>query len=171
MSDGDVRPVIRGGYCSDCGTRLDDGGQAPCTVCGHSQTRYPLVGVAVIVRDEHGRVLLGRRAQGRYAGFWCIPCGKLEWGEEVRAGALRELEEETGLRAEVTGVAAVHSNFHRQDDLSVGIWFFGRVTGGDLHCADGELTELGYFDPAGPPPLAYPTDAIVLQDLAIASPD
>ena len=110
--------------------------------------------------------MLGRRTRGRDAGKWCIPCGRLEWGEEVRSGALRELEEETGLKAEIIGIAAVHSNFHRPDDLSVGIWFFGRVISGELHCADGELNALEYFQPSDPPTLAFPTDATVLADLA-----
>ena len=109
---------------------------------------------------------MGRRARGRYADLWCIPCGRLEWGEEVRAGALRELTEETGLVAEITGIAAVHSNFHNEEDLSVGIWFHGRVTGGIAHPADGELSEIAWFDPGEPPLLAFPTDAIVLADLA-----
>lgn len=85
----------------------------------------------------------------------------------MRRGALRELEEETGLKAEISGIAAVHSNFHRPDDLSVGIWFFGRVIGGELHCADGELDALEYFQPSDPPELAFPTDAMVLADLAV----
>lgn len=111
---------------------------------------------------------MGRRARGRYADLWCIPCGRLEWGEEVRAGALRELAEETGLVAEITGIAAVHSNFHNEDDLSVGIWFHGEVRGGQLHPVDGELSEIAYFHPAEPPPLAFPTDALVLAELAQA---
>jgi 8-oxo-dGTP diphosphatase len=133
--------------------------------------RYPCVGVAVVVRNEQGWVLMGRRARGRFADLWCIPCGRLEWGEEVRSGALRELQEETGLVAEITGVAAVHSNFHNPDDLSVGIWFHGRVTGGRLYPADGELSEIAYFDPASPPALAFPTDALVLAELAGVSLD
>ena len=40
------------------------------------------------------------------------------------------------------------------------------VVGGELHPADGEFTEVGYFDPATPPPLAFPTDALVLANLA-----
>ena len=128
--------------------------------------RYPGVGVAVIVRDDTGRVLMGRRAQGRYAGLWCIPCGRLEWDEDVRDAAKREFREETGLEVELAGVAAVHSNFHDRDRQTVGVWFDGRVTGGHLHPADGELSELGYFDPAEPPPLAFPTDALVLGELA-----
>jgi len=124
------------------------------------------VGVAVIIRDEAGRVLMGRRAQGRFAGLWCIPCGRLEWDEDVREEAVREFLEETGLEVELDGVAAVHSNFHDPERQTVGIWFDGHVTGGHLHPADGELSELGYFDPAAPPPLAFPTDALVLRELA-----
>jgi ADP-ribose pyrophosphatase YjhB (NUDIX family) len=124
------------------------------------------VGVSVVIRDEAGRVLMGRRAYGAFAGLWCIPCGLLEWGEDVRAGAIRELREETGLEVTADTIVAVHSNFHFADDSSVGIWFGGRVIGGELHCADGEMTELGYFDPAAPPALAFPTDALVLGELA-----
>ncbi len=109
---------------------------------------------------------MGRRAQGRFAGLWCIPCGRLEWDEDVREGATREFLEETGLQVELTGIAAVHSNFHDRERQTVGIWFDGRVTGGYPHPADGELSELGYFDPASPPPLAFPTDALVLRELA-----
>ncbi len=109
---------------------------------------------------------MGRRAQGAYAGLWCIPCGRLEWNEDVRAGAIRELLEETGLEVTADDIVAVHSNFHRTDDHSVGIWFAGQITGGHLHPADGELTDLAYVDPASPPPLAFPTDALVLAQLA-----
>ena len=128
--------------------------------------RYPIVGVAVIVRDKAGRVLLGRRTQGRYGGLWCIPCGRLEWGEEVRDGAKREFLEETGVEVRITGVAAVHSNFHNPDDLSVGIWFAGEIVSGEPYCADGELSEIGWFAPGEPPPLAFPTDGVVLGELA-----
>ena len=123
--------------------------------------------MAVVIRDDEGRVLMGRRAFGAFAGQWCIPCGLLEWGEDVRFGAIRELLEETGLEVTADFVLAVHSNFHFAEDSSVGIWFGGRVTGGRLHCADGEMTELGYFPPDAPPPLAFPTDAMVLAQLAI----
>jgi hypothetical protein len=48
----------------------------------------------------------------------------------------------------------------------VGVWFEGLSPSGVLRPADGELTGLCYFDPATPPPLAFPTDAIVLEQLA-----
>lgn len=156
-------------YCPACGRRLGDGPvdpTVPCPGCGHREVRYPGVGVAVIVRDVAGRVLLGRRAGGRRAGQWCIPCGRLEWGEDVREAAVREFREETGLGVVLDGVYEVHSNFHDPDRLTVGIWFRGHVVGGAPGPADGELSELGWFDPAQPPELAFPTDALVLRRLA-----
>ena len=128
--------------------------------------RRPTVGVAIVVRDERGRVLLGKRAVGWGSGLWCIPCGSLEWGEDVRSAAERELLEETGLRARAGRVVAVHSNFHDPERLTVGIWFAGEDVRGNPAPEDGELSEIGYFDAADPPPLAFPTDAIVLEQLA-----
>jgi 8-oxo-dGTP diphosphatase len=133
--------------------------------------RYPTVGVAVIIRDDTGRVLMGRRAHGRYAGLWCIPCGRLEWDEDVRDGAIREFLEETGLEVRITGIAAVHSNFHDRDRQTVGIWFEGEVIAGHPHPADGEFSELAWFEPGTPPELAFPTDELVLTDLAAQSED
>ncbi|MEY9840496.1 methyltransferase, FxLD system [Streptacidiphilus sp. EB103A] len=52
-------------------------------------------GAAVVVTDDAGRVLLGRSTRG----MWELPGGRIETGEPVTDGALRELTEETGLTA------------------------------------------------------------------------
>ena len=51
--------------------------------------------VLVLVYAKSGEVLLLRRKKPDY--FWQSVAGSLEWGEEPRPGALRELREETGL--------------------------------------------------------------------------
>jgi 8-oxo-dGTP pyrophosphatase MutT (NUDIX family) len=53
---------------------------------------------ALVVRD--GRVLLGRRSSAHGNGTWSFPGGKPLPGESAVDCALRELEEETGLRGD-----------------------------------------------------------------------
>ncbi len=60
--------------------------------------KFPIPVVRLIVCDEEGRVLLLRRANSAHAsGAWCLPGGKVDYGEEVLEAARRELTEETGL--------------------------------------------------------------------------
>ncbi len=51
---------------------------------------------AIIVRD--GKILLGERLSSHGAGTFQIPGGHLEFGEDFKSGAVREAEEETGLK-------------------------------------------------------------------------
>lgn len=61
---------------------------------GRHLLRRPIIGVTAVARVADGRILLIRRADN---GMWCLPGGTLEWGEELRTGLARELEEEAGV--------------------------------------------------------------------------
>ena len=152
-------------FCPKCSGRLEMlHGRLVCQGCGYIFYRNPTVGVAVILREGQ-TILLGRRARGRYKGAWSIPCGHLEWGEEVRSAARREFLEETGLEVEIGPVYTVHSNFHDPKSLTVGIWFRGSLIGGSLQGAD-DLDAVDYFPLSSlPESLAFPTDKLVLEQL------
>ena len=61
----------------------------------------PVPAVRVVVRDSEGRVLIVRRAADSTDGSsWCLPGGKVDYGDTVEQAAARELEEETGLIAQ-----------------------------------------------------------------------
>jgi 8-oxo-dGTP diphosphatase len=64
----------------------------------------PAVGV-VCLRD--GQVLLIRRGRPPRQGEWSLPGGRIEPGERTAEAALRELREETGVEARITGLLDV----------------------------------------------------------------
>ena len=125
------------------------------------------VGVAAVIQDATGRVLLVQRVEGQFgAGLWCLPCGYLEWGEDVREAAAREALEEAGVAVEIGDVVQVAVNRHVPDQPTVGIWFSARLLDPDVEpCAGDDAVAVGWFDPATPPPLAFPTDRPVLANL------
>jgi 8-oxo-dGTP diphosphatase len=60
----------------------------------------PVPVVRLIVPDASGRVLILRRAlDSTDGGTWCLPGGKMDYGDTVEQAAIRELQEETSLRA------------------------------------------------------------------------
>lgn len=58
----------------------------------------PRVGVGIVVIND-GKILLGKRKGAHGSGEWSFAGGHLEFGETVEECALRELAEETGLKA------------------------------------------------------------------------
>ena len=64
----------------------------------------PCVGVVCLRGDA---VLLIRRGTPPRQGEWSLPGGRIEPGERVVDAALRELREETGVEARITGLVDV----------------------------------------------------------------
>jgi ADP-ribose pyrophosphatase YjhB (NUDIX family) len=100
----------------------------------------PVVGVlAVVLRGE--RALLVRRGNPPLPGRWGFPGGLLELGETVAEGAMRELEEETGVSAQAAGTLTVVDQIERDPEGRVryhyalvavrGLWRKGEGVAGD----------------------------------------
>lgn len=112
---------------------------------GHAP--LPLVGVtAVVFRDE--KILLGKRADN---GQWQPVSGIVDPGEEPADAAVRECAEEAGVVVRVDRLALVqqlprmtYANGDQVDYLD--LVFRCTWVSGDPHPADGELTEVGFYD-------------------------
>jgi ADP-ribose pyrophosphatase YjhB (NUDIX family) len=75
----------------------------------------PRVGVGAVVLDGE-RVLLARRGRAPGAGKWSIPGGLVDLGERLEEAAVREVEEESGLRVRLLGLCGVIDRVVREQD-------------------------------------------------------
>ena len=95
--------------------------------------------------NPNGKVLVGERLNPNAHGFWQMPQGGIDKGEDPETAALRELEEETGIGAELVEIVAGTSEPLRYDlppELQGKVWkgkyrgqeqfwYLGRYSGTD----------------------------------------
>lgn len=124
-------------------------------------------GVGVVVRDERGWILLEKRSD---CGLWGLPGGRIEPGESIEQTAVREAEEETGLRIEVTRLLGVYSGpegrvvtFPDNVVQLVDTVVEARVVGGTLARSE-ESEELRFYAPAELPEDLAPPAREPLRD-------
>jgi 8-oxo-dGTP diphosphatase len=113
----------------------------------------------VIVR--RGDILLVHRP--RYDD-WTLPKGKLEDGESWEMGALREVEEETGLVCEL-GEEAGRTRYVDSHGRNKEVRYFRMTSDGEPY-AQNEVDEVRWVPLAeAPATLSYPRDAVLLSRL------
>ena len=61
-----------------------------------------------VVLDDEGRVALVEQRDSRKRWRWTLPKGRIDAGESAETAALREVYEESGLRAEIVRPLVMH---------------------------------------------------------------
>ncbi|WP_336322613.1 NUDIX hydrolase [Streptomyces lavendofoliae] len=115
--------------------------------------RLRVAAYAVCVRD--GRILLARGTADDGTKEWSLPGGGMDHGEDPYDTVVREVEEETGYRSEVTallGLDSVRRHHARRlgggtDFHALRVLYEGRVTGGELRPEVGGSTDLAGWHP------------------------
>ena len=117
---------------------------------GTHEDRPPRAGASIAVFQAR-KILLVRRKHSPFAGLWSLPGGKVEGNEAPRETACRELQEETGITAEIDGVVdtatvAAGADGDRRAAYRLTV-FYGRATGGCLKVGgDAEAAEWVHLD-------------------------
>ncbi|GAA4992562.1 NUDIX domain-containing protein [Kitasatospora paranensis] len=114
-----------------------------------------LSGVAAVVVDDRGRVLLGRRSDN---GRWALIGGILDPGEQPAEGLAREVMEETGVTVvpELLTSVSVSSLLHYPNGdraQYLDLTFRCRPVAGEARVNDDESLEVGWFAPDALPDL------------------
>ncbi len=99
------------------------------------------VGGVVVSGDK---VLLVRSALDATSDEWMIPGGFVERDETIETAVCREVQEETGVRAEVDGLIAVRSRVSKRENSAYFV-FLMRASGEETHPDGVEVAEARYF--------------------------
>lgn len=133
----------------------------------------PCVGVMLV--NPAGKAFVGKRIDNKEGDWWQMPQGGVDPGEDLADAALRELAEETGVRAEQVSLISRLDEPMRYDlpEELVGklwdgkyrgqeqVWFLARFSGSDrdvnLEAHDPpEFCEYRWVDPEELPELIVP---------------
>ena len=103
-------------FCSNCGEKnkfgkKDGNNRFYCSHCHkiHYENPNP---TATLVCPKNNSILLVKRAADPGKGLWGLPGGFIERGESLKAGAARELLEETNLKGAVKQILGTCSHFN-----------------------------------------------------------
>ncbi len=127
-----------------------------------SDNKFPVLAVDVVITDEKGQIVLVKRRHPPFTDYWALPGGSIEYGETVEQTALREAEEETGLKVRVERLVGVYSDPERDPRGHViSIAVIAKQIGGELIAGE-ETKGVKFFDKI-PSELAFDHKKI-LQD-------
>lgn len=116
--------------------------------------RYIRLAVDGIVPYRGGIVLI-RRKNEPFKGFYALPGGFVEYGEKVEDAIVREVREETGLKCEVRKLVGVYSDPERDPrGHVVSICFLMKVLAGSLK-AESDAADVKVFKLSELPRLAF----------------
>jgi 8-oxo-dGTP pyrophosphatase MutT (NUDIX family) len=112
---------------------------------GHDPLWLP--GVTAVVFNDAGEILLGQRAD---FGYWSIPAGVPDPGEEPAAAIVREVYEETAVRVvpeRISSVTVTPEVVYPNGDVCqyMNVTFRCRAAGGVALVNDDESLAVGWF--------------------------
>ncbi|MBR9675756.1 NUDIX hydrolase [Candidatus Woesearchaeota archaeon] len=104
----------------------------------------PVVVSALINEDE---ILLLKREKPPYKGYWCLPGGKVEFGEHLSDAAKREILEETGITCEFLELNGIYTEvmWENNEKIATFILFMTTLKPTHLNHVQSEEGELKWY--------------------------
>jgi ADP-ribose pyrophosphatase YjhB (NUDIX family) len=147
----DIREAFR--FCPRCAHEYDRTGPvSTCQNCGWQFFNSPAPGANILLVNEDGMILLGRRAAEPFKGKWELPGGFLEADESFEQAAVREMKEELGIDLDPASLQYLISfpdtyEYKGVIEPVVGPTFWARLPAGAQPAAHDDVTETKFFAP------------------------
>ena len=156
-------------FCPRCGSNLvvlmHSGRLRPsCPNCNWVYFPDPKVAVIVLI-EQKGQVLLVQRKYDPQKGFWTLPSGYIDAGEDPIQAAKRECQEETGLTTKDIRLLDVLFSQEHPRGASILIIYRATIDMGDLRSGD-DANQAMFFNLESLPPLAFASTHHILDKYA-----
>ena len=145
-------------YCTQCGQPAELQSafgklRSVCTGCGHIHFVDPKVAAAALV-IKNEQVLLVRRTNEPFRGYWTLPAGFVDAGEDPAQAAIRECMEETGLTIAINDLVDVIPGREHPAGADIVIVYQAEAIAGELKPGD-DADRAKFFPSDQLPPLAF----------------
>lgn len=152
-------------YCIRCGTALITAERfgrhhRVCPACSWIYFADPKVAAAALIQQDN-QVLLVRRAVDPLRGYWTLPAGFIDAGEDPVEAVKRECQEETGLSVEVVRLVNVLFGQEHPRGAHILIVYQARIEEGHLKAGD-DVDGAAFFSRDNLPELAFNTTRKIL---------
>lgn len=154
-------------YCPICShtltQRVEGGRLRPaCDNCGYVHYVNPVPGVGILIEVDGGIVLI-QRGHPPHQGEWTLPSGFIEADESAEEAAVREAEEETGLKVEIIEMMGINSFPEGPPVSGIMIFYRMRPIAGKLRAGD-DASDARVFQPDEIPLLPFRTHREIIAE-------
>ena len=102
-----------------------------------------------IIEFPNNKILLVKRGTEVFRGYWALPGGKVEYGETVEQGVVREVKEETGLEVVIEKKIGEYHECGIINEIEYDYYpscFLVKPKNGKLKRQKGEIEQIKLFD-------------------------
>lgn len=136
------------------------------TFCMRTSKIFVTVDAVILRKSVDYELLLIKRKNEPFKDCWALPGGFVDENEDLKAAAIRELEEETQIKVtDLEQVGAFGKPFRDPRSHVVSVAYFGIVPENTVAVAADDAKETGWFSIKDLPKLAFDHSDIVTLSL------
>lgn len=132
-----------------------------CSACGFQYFINPRPCTVAIISDNDGKILLVKRKYDPKKGYWDLPGGFMEQGEDLDESVKREIREELGIEIEITGIVGGFADTYDYQNIVYPVFttaVSAKITQGVPTPTD-DVSEYAFFS----------KEDVLMQDIAFPS--